>query len=110
MTDMRRNIADYATLAAQNTAKQWGQMVRTARMARGWSQESLAERARVSPATMNRLEQGGVNIALGTWLAAFERLGLLSKLDQIRDPVSEAVLEGTKTKRPIRTKPADLDF
>ena len=84
MTDMRRSTTDYATVATQQTAKHLGEMVRSARMARGWSQESLAERARVSPATMNRLEQGGVNIAFGTWLAAFERLGLLSKLDQLR--------------------------
>lgn len=110
MTDMRRSTTDYATVATQKTAKHLGEMVRSARKARGWSQESLAERARVSPATMNRLEQGGVNIAFGTWLAAFERLGLLSKLDQLRDPVTEAILEGTKTKRPIRSKPSDLDF
>ena len=110
MIDMRRKTSDFATLAAQQTAKHLGDMVRSARLARGWSQESLAERARVSPATMNRLEKGGVNIALGTWLAAFERLGLLSKLDQLRDPVSEAILEQTKTKRPIRNKPSDLDF
>lgn len=110
MTDMRRSTTDYATPAAQKTAKHLGEMVRSARLARGWSQESLAERARVSPATMNRLEQGGVNVALGTWLAALERLGLLSKLDQLRDPVSEAILEGTKTRRPIRSKPSDLDF
>ena len=110
MKAMRRNTTAYATVATQKTAKHLGEMVRSARMARGWSQESLAERARVSPATMNRLEQGGVNIAFGTWLAAFERLGLLSKLDQLRDPVSEAILEGTKTKRPIRSKPSDLDF
>ncbi|WP_185750034.1 helix-turn-helix transcriptional regulator [Stenotrophomonas sp. 278] len=107
---MRRSTTDYATVATQKTAKHLGEMVRSARKARGWSQESLAERARVSPATMNRLEQGGVNIAFGTWLAAFERLGLLSKLDQLRDPVTEAILEGTKTKRPIRSKPSDLDF
>lgn len=84
--------------------------MRSARFARGWSQDSLAERARVSPATMNRLEQGGVSVALGTWLSAFERLGLLSKLDQLRDPVSEAILERTDTKRPICSKPSDLDF
>lgn len=107
---MRRAATDYATTATVTTAKHLARLVKTARKARGWSQESLAERARISPATMNRLEKGGVSVSLGTWLAVMERLGLLQKLDQLRDPVSDAILERTQTKHPVRHGPSDLDF
>lgn len=108
--NMRRTSTDYATIASLNTAKHLGTLVKNARKARGWSQQSLAERARISINTMNRLEKGNVSISLGTWLAVFERLGLLVKLDQLQDPVSDAILERTKTKHPVRHDSSDLDF
>ncbi len=107
---MRRSSADYATSTTMNSAKHLAGLVKNARKARGWSQESLAERARISPATMNRLEKGNVSISLGTWLAVMDRLGLLHKLDQLQDPVSDAILERTQTKHPVRHDPSDLDF
>lgn len=110
MTNMRRKTADLATADSLSTAKHLGELVRNARKARGWSQEGLADRARVSLPTVNRLEQGAVNISFGTWLAAMERVGLLHKLNEIHDPVSDAILERTKTKHPVRNKTTDLDF
>lgn len=107
---MRRIEADYATPAGLGTAQHLARLVKNARIARGWSQASLAERARLSPATMSRIEQGSVGASLGAWLAVFERLGLLSKIDQLSDPASEAILDSTRARHPLRSKTSDLDF
>jgi len=110
MLAMRRNEADFANPPALSTARHLAHLVRQARLARGWSQAGLAERARISAPTMNRIEQGSVGASLGAWLAVLERLGLLHKLDQLQDPASAAVVDATKAKRPIRQDAADLDF
>ena len=107
---MRRNEADFATPDALTTARHLASLVKQARLARGWTQAGLAERARISAPTMNRIEQGSVGASLGAWLAALERLGLLHKLDQLSDPASAAVIDATKTKRPVRPHFPDLDF
>ncbi|WDM67886.1 helix-turn-helix transcriptional regulator [Xanthomonas cucurbitae] len=107
---MRRLETAYATSASQQTAQHLATLVKNARIARGWSQLNLAERARISPATMSRIEQGNLGASLGTWLAVFERLGLLAKFAQLRDPASEAILDSTRAKRPLRSNTPDMDF
>lgn len=107
---MRRHEIDYATAASLQTAQHLADLVKHARIARGWSQANLAERARLSPATLSRMEQGSLGASLGAWFAVLERLGLLSKIQQLSDPASEAILDSTRAKRPIRPKPNDLDF
>ncbi|QNH14745.1 Helix-turn-helix domain protein [Xanthomonas sp. SI] len=110
MLIMRRNEAEFATTAAVNTAKHLAMLVKQARMARGWSQAGLAERARISAPTMNRIEKGSLGASLGAWLAVLERVGLLHKLNQLDDPASKAIMDSTKAKRPIRMSSQDLDF
>ena len=85
--------------------------MRQARVARKWTLAELAERARVSSATLKRIEGGALSTSLGAWLAVLERTGLMSRLAELRDPISEALLNETRAKRP-RRKPAesDLDF
>lgn len=107
---MRRNEAEFATPASLATARHLAGLVKQARLARGWSQAGLAERARISAPTMSRIEQGSVGASLGAWLAVLERLGLLSKLDQLADPASAAILDSTRAKRPLRGDATDLDF
>lgn len=108
---MRRKEADFATPEGLKATRHLADLVKQARLARGWSQAELAERARISPPTMHRIERGAVETSLGVWLAVFERVGLLSRLSELRDPVSEAIMEETKAKRP-RRRPAsgNLDF
>ncbi len=110
MKFMRRLETAYATSASQQTAQHLATLVKNARIARGWSQLNLAERARISPATMSRIEQGNLGASLGTWLAVFERLGLLAKFAQLSDPASEAILDSTRAKRPLRSNTPDMDF
>nr|WP_281719519.1 helix-turn-helix transcriptional regulator [Nitrosomonas nitrosa] len=54
--------------------------MKTARLARNWSQAELAERSLVSGPTVHRIEQGSVAASLGTWLVVLERLGLLAQV------------------------------
>jgi transcriptional regulator with XRE-family HTH domain len=108
---MRRNEAAFASPPMLDVARHFAALVKQARLARGWTQAELAERARISAPTMHRLEQGAIESSLGAWLAVFERLGLLPRLAEISDPVSKALLDETRPKRPRRkTSAPDLDF
>ena len=107
---MQRRESDFATPAAQRTAAHLGGLVRQARLARAWTQQALAERARISLATLKRLEGGAVEVSLGGWLSVLECLGLLPLLGELRDPASAAVLDATRTQRARARKRDDLDF
>jgi transcriptional regulator with XRE-family HTH domain len=107
---MRRKESSFATPAATNTASHLSDLVRQARLARSWTQQSLAERARISLATLKRMEGGALEVSLGGWLSVFETLGLLSLFNALRDPVSAALLDATKAKRVRPSQRDDLDF
>lgn len=107
---MRRKETDFATPATAQTAVHLGDLVRQARLARSWTQQGLAERARISLATLKRIEGGAVEASLGGWLAVFESLGLLSLIGALRDPASAALLDITRIKRARRGQRDDLDF
>lgn len=107
---MRRKESDFATPAARHAAIHLGGLVRQARLARSWTQQDLAERARISLATVKRMEGGAVEISLGGWLSAFECLGLLPLLGTLRDPASAALLDATKAQRARPAQRDDLDF
>ena len=109
---MRRKEADFATPAAQQTARHLATLIRQARLVRNWSQAELAERSRASLATIKRIERGALETSLGAWMAALELVGVLPRLNELRDPASEALLNDTRAKRPRRARLAadDLDF
>lgn len=109
---MRRNEAQFASSEALNTGRHLGDLVRQARLARRWTLDELAERSRISLATLKRIEAGSVATSLGGWLTVLERVGLLPRLAEIRDPASEALLDQTRAKRSRKgkSKLADLDF
>lgn len=60
-----------------------GARMRVARLRRGISTILFAERMGVSRDTLNRLEKGDPNIALGTYLRALRVLGLDGDLDAL---------------------------
>lgn len=107
---MRRKEEQFASPKTIKVAKHLANLVVQARLARGWSQAALAERARISAPTMHRIEHGAVETSLGAWLSVLENLGLQERLLQIQDPVSVALLNQTRTQRPLRKSPSDLDF
>lgn len=107
---MRRKEASFATPAAAATAVHLGTLAKRARIARAWTQRSLAERARVSLATLKRIEGGAVEASLGAWLAVFETLGLLSLFSNLQDPASAALLDYSQARRVREGRRDDLDF
>jgi transcriptional regulator with XRE-family HTH domain len=60
-----------------------GQRLRNARLRRGISTILFASRVGVSRDTLNRLEKGDPNIALGTYVRALRVLGLDKDLDAL---------------------------
>lgn len=108
---MKRQESEFASPPAEATGRHLGALVRQARIARRWTMAELAERARVSLATLKRIEGGSLSTSLGAWLAVLERVGLMSRLAELRDPASEALLNETRAKRPRgRSAGFDLDF
>lgn len=108
---MRRRETQFASPPTLKTGRHLGALVRQARLARAWTLSELAERARVSLATIKRIEGGSLSASLGAWLSVLERLGLLSPLSELRDPASAALLDATRIRRARRKAPdADLDF
>ncbi|PKM41961.1 MAG: hypothetical protein CVV05_19830 [Gammaproteobacteria bacterium HGW-Gammaproteobacteria-1] len=88
---MKRQESEFASPLVEATGRHLGALVRQARVARNWTMAELAERARVSLATLKR--------------------GLMSRLAELRDPASEALLNHTRAKRPRgRSEKSDLDF
>lgn len=67
----------------QNQINLLGQRLRTARLRRGISTILFADRVGVSRDTLNRLEKGDPNIALGTYVRALRVLGLDKDLDAV---------------------------
>lgn len=107
---MRRRESDFASEDTNATARHLGELVRQARLARAWSQAGLAERSGVSKATLSRIEKGAVEPSLGLWLAVLGALGLTYALRDVRDRVSEALLDRTRTQRARPRRRDDLDF
>lgn len=108
---MKRNETHFLSPFSKEVARHLGALVRQARLARGWTLAELAERSRVSLATTKRIENGSSSASLASWLALFERLGLLTRLRELEDPASEALLNQTRAQRARRKLPKqDLDF
>lgn len=107
---MRRKESDFSTPAVSRTATHLGDLIRQARLARSWTQQGLAERARISLATLKRMEGGAVEVSLGGWLAVFESLGLLPLFSMLRDPASAALLDATRAQRARARQRDDLDY
>ncbi len=92
-------------MTAPQVARHLGGLVRQARLALLMTQQNVAQNARVSVATLKRIEDGGMGVSLGSWLAAFQAVSMLQQLAALSDPVAQAVLDGTSAKRGGRRRP-----
>lgn len=72
--------------AVRLAAEQMGRDLRSARLARSWILEIAAARVGVSLATYKRMEAGDTAVALGSWLRAWEAIGLLPALADATSP------------------------
>ena len=92
-------------MTAPQVARHMGALVRQARLALLMTQQTAALNARVSVATLKRIEDGEMGVSLGSWLAAFQAVSMLQQLAALSDPVAQAVLGGTGVKRGGRRRP-----
>lgn len=65
-------------LEAEHAAAVLAAKVRTARIARGWTQAELALRCDLSARTITSIEAGTVSVQLGFWLKALWALDLIN--------------------------------
>ena len=71
--------------------KKLGADLALARRRRRLTQESMAERLRISEATVRRMERGDTGISIGTLAQAFYVLGELDKITQLLDTASDDI-------------------
>ena len=83
-----------------------------ARRRRHLTQASMAERLRVSEATVRRMEHGDAGISLGTIIQAFFVLGELDKITRLLDTASDDIglsLMNARLPQRVRTKRSEPD-
>ena len=88
---MRRPEAAFASPRSASVAAYLGRAIRLARLGRNLTQADFAERARVSIATLQRIERGDPAVSFTSWLSAMEASGLLPALKAVADPGLDAL-------------------
>lgn len=68
---------------------QLGAAVRSARLSRNLTQADFAERARMSVATLQRVERGDPAVSFTSWLSAMEAGALLPALRGVAETVGD---------------------
>lgn len=106
---MRRPEASFASPFSASVAAQWGEAVRKARLHRNLTQADFAQRARMSVATLQRVERGDTAVSFTSWLSAMEAGALLPALQAAADasvqslgPVVRVVEPRQRASRPRR--------
>lgn len=83
---MPRPEISFASPETTQAAQRLGVAVRQARLARNITRLDFSARARISPATLDRIEKGDVAVRLGAWLLALQTCDLLHLLKEISNP------------------------
>ncbi|NOU26015.1 MAG: helix-turn-helix transcriptional regulator [Methylotenera sp.] len=79
---MQRPELNLATTETLQSASKLGGAIKQARLARNFNRTDFATRAKISPATLDRIEKGDVAVRFGAWLLALQFCNLLHLLDQ----------------------------
>lgn len=96
---MQRPEAIFATPEVIAAARQLGSAIRQARLARNRTRTDFAERAHISPATLDRLEQGDVAVRMGAWFSALHTGNLLHLLEKVSTPDADTLGRVEREKR-----------
>lgn len=88
---MQRPEASFATPEVRAAAQQLGSAIRQARLARNRTRVDFAERAHISPNTLDRLEKGDVAVRMGAWLSALHTGNLLHLLERVSTPDADTL-------------------
>lgn len=84
---------DIGLMSPDELAAELGGRVRSERLRRNWTQQTLAERSGVSRWTVTRMEAGD-SVALSNFLAVLVALGRSDDLDQVLRPAEAQTIEG----------------
>lgn len=105
---MRKSEIQYVSTVAIEQARQWGRLIKAARLDRNLTQVLAAERARMSEYTWIKIEKGNVSVSFGAWLSALETMGLLEgiELPQMPEPPRQHRLRARESKASV----AEYDF
>lgn len=74
-------------------SRQLGTQIKRSRLARKLSQEVIAERARLSVSSLQRVEKGDPAVAMGSYLMVLLALGILPNSLGIADSLGDELLE-----------------
>jgi transcriptional regulator with XRE-family HTH domain len=77
---MRRPESQFVTPVGVAAAKHLGQAVRASRLSMNSTQADFSARARLSRATLARIESGDPAVSFSSWLSAMEEASLLHVL------------------------------
>ncbi len=84
--------------------RQLGSQIKRSRLARKLAQELIAERARLSLSTFQKVEKGDPSVAMGSYLMVLLALGILPDNLNITDNVGDELLEMNMRLRAPRIK------
>ena len=87
---MRRPEANFASPLSATVAVQLGAAVRASRLGRNLTQADFAERARMSVATLQRVERGDPAVSFTSWLSALEAGSLLVALQNAAELAAQS--------------------
>jgi transcriptional regulator with XRE-family HTH domain len=88
---MKKTAFEFSTPETLASASQLGLAIKQARLARNYTRLDFAERSKVSPATLDRIEKGDVSVRMGAWLLALQYASLLHLLDKAATPAADVV-------------------
>lgn len=86
-----KHSADLLPAPVTRALKKLGADLALARRRRHLTQASMAERARISEATLRRLEHGDTGVSTGTLVQIFFVLGELDKITRLLDTASDDI-------------------
>jgi transcriptional regulator with XRE-family HTH domain len=110
---MGQIIAKSLPVEVQQSVRQLGEHIRTARLRRQLSTEELAQACGIGRRTLYRIENGEPGVAVGTLLAVLWKLGLLDTVRAVADPDTDEhgkILEAARRPLRVRTSAPDNDF
>lgn len=81
----------HAPLAVRRALRRLGQDLRTARLRRGLTMETVAKRAFTSRETLHRVERGDPGVGGGIYGSVIHALGLIDQLSLVADPAKDEV-------------------
>jgi DNA-binding XRE family transcriptional regulator len=105
-------IKESLPFEVEQTAKQLGANIRTARLRRRMTQDDLTKAAGVDRKTLYHLESGQPGVSLGRALSVLWALGLLPTAQHVADPDQDThgkVLEQARLPRRVREARTPMD-